>query len=200
MRFTYRSLICALISGALCLAQSSKVAGDMAAAQAGQASIQVVVQAKSGSLTQLVSNLLSLGLTVVSQAPLLNMLTVVVTPLQLNTVVNDPNVTYVSPNRPVRYMSDSAASASGAAAAAQQFGVDGHGVTVAVIDSGIDAHADVRGGLLPRILYSESFLPNNLSAADAWGHGTHVAGIIGGAGSASTGPQYRLLSKVLHRA
>ena len=61
-------------------------------------------------------------------------------------------------------------------------GVTGQGVTVAVIDSGISAHQ----ALAQRVLANVSFVTGDPSVADAYGHGTHVAGIITGNGSAAS--------------
>src|SRR5262249_3857345 len=68
------------------------------------------------------------------------------------------------------------------------FGYDGTGVGVAVIDSGIAAHDDLKrpDGLSSRLVYSESFL-TALDASDQFGHGTHVAGIVGSSGHDSSG-------------
>src|SRR5277367_2677857 len=98
----------------------------------------------------------------------------------------DPDVLYVSPDRTV-HLSDyeSFASAVEADVAAQQYGFDGTGVGVAVIDSGVADHADFHNANGTRVVHSESFVPGNTSTVDAYGHGTHVSGILGGNGSAS---------------
>jgi serine protease AprX len=63
----------------------------------------------------------------------------------------------------------------------------GTGVTVAVIDSGITTfHPDFTTGGSSRVIANEKF-GNNLTTEDMYGHGTHVAGIIGGNGTASGG-------------
>ncbi len=66
-------------------------------------------------------------------------------------------------------------------------GLSGKGVTVAVVDSGIaDKHPDFMAGNQSRVI-ANTFFGNQGSAKDLYGHGTHVAGIIGGNGTASSG-------------
>ena len=93
----------------------------------------------------------------------------------------------MSPDRPVSLKNDyeSFASAVEADVASQQYGLDGTGIGVAVIDSGVADHKDFHNASGTRVVHSESFVVGNTSTVDAYGHGTHVSGIIGGNGSAS---------------
>lgn len=95
-----------------------------------------------------------------------------------------PDVAYVSPDRPNTPTFDDTASAVMADVARAQFALDGTGVGVAIIDSGVYPHDDLRksNNSGSRIVYSESFVPGDTSTNDAFGHGTHVAGIVGGNG------------------
>lgn len=97
---------------------------------------------------------------------------------------NHPDVVYISPDRPNKVASDDDIAAVEGDDARQQYGVDGTGVGVAIIDSGVFNHDDLQnaGGLGSRIVYSESFIPGDPSTNDAYGHGTHVAGILAGNG------------------
>jgi subtilisin family serine protease len=63
-------------------------------------------------------------------------------------------------------------------------GLDGKGVVVAVIDSGIDKnHPDLEG----KVVGEKNFVEDETAARDLLGHGTMVAGIIAGSGAASGG-------------
>src|SRR4029079_12059649 len=70
------------------------------------------------------------------------------------------------------------------APAAWAKGYTGMGVTVAVLDTGIDAdHPDLAG----LVDGQASFVPGEDALTDVNGHGTHVASTIVGTGAASAG-------------
>ncbi|MFE9993723.1 S8 family serine peptidase [Streptomyces avermitilis] len=69
--------------------------------------------------------------------------------------------------------------------AAWDAGLTGDGVTVAVLDTGVDtAHPDLAG----RVSRSKSFIDGE-EVADRNGHGTHVTSTVGGSGAASDGTE-----------
>ncbi len=125
----------------------------------------------------------------------------------LRTLASDPDVVFISPDRPIRSKLDNSAAAVNAAAA-WSAGFTGAGVGVAVIDSGMNADPNLSKGkpfafsydfTQPPAAAQAAALLANISgplaanakgvpstpAPDQFGHGQHVAGIIASNGQAS---------------
>lgn len=113
----------------------------------------------------------------------------------VNDLAQDPEVVYVSPDRPVRAKLDYTSAAVNAAAAWSR-NLYGSGVTVAIIDSGMNQSPDL--GATGAIVYNEDFtgeyqqnknVQDPKNAPDLFGHGQHVAGIIASNGKSSSCPK-----------
>jgi len=113
---------------------------------------------------------------------------------QLASLAADPEVTYISPDRPLSAASTGSPTAildyhtdAVNAPAAWAQGLDGTGVGVAIIDSGIADLADIHGKKKSgnsNVVYSQDFTGAPAGkTVDQYGHGTHVAGIIAGTGA-----------------
>ena len=188
-------LLAALGVASVAFGQSSKISPDLQNADPNE-NVRVIVQyaqmpqnntsAGSGGLlgtvldttTGLLNGVLNL---------VLNTIHAVVYTLpvsQMNTLASDPNVVYISPDRTLKGQLDYSAAAVNAGAA-WQAKLTGKGIGVAVIDSGITVSSDLSIlGLLPRVVYTQDFTGGN--GKDTYGHGTHVAGIIGANGISSS--------------
>src|SRR5215467_1048225 len=106
----------------------------------------------------------------------------------------DPEIASVTIDHPMKLMDDTTDTVIGANSAWNS-GFTGAGIGVAVIDSGInDNHPDLwdAAHTYSRVVYHQDFTGtpttnSNGANYDLYGHGTHVAGIIGGNGALSGG-------------
>jgi serine protease AprX len=103
----------------------------------------------------------------------------------LKQLARHPNVKKISLNRPAQGLVGRTAVTVGARAVQQTMGYTGAGVGVAIIDSGVSSWHDdltVASRTGQRVLHFKDFINSLPAPYDDWGHGTHVAGIVGGNG------------------
>src|SRR3954463_7875041 len=190
-------LLILIVSVTMAYADDSKISPELRNYPSTQKA-QVVVQYAPG--TQLncsgllglvgcvLNTILKLGGTVLGQLPLINGVVAVLDGNGIVNLSNQSNVVYISADRPLMPTLSNAAPAVNADFAWQS-NYTGAGIGIALIDSGVANHPDLYQGLFPisRVVYQQSFVPGNSSAADQYGHGTHIAGLIAGNGLSSTG-------------
>ena len=157
----------------------------------GDARVKVIVQSKASSSSGRLGGLLdAVGGVLVGLLSNLNIRIVEVTANAVPVLLADPDVTYVSLDATVR-PSGHVATTTGAQQVRAQKSLlglnstlDGSGITIAVLDSGIDSkHKSFATS--GKIKFSKDFTAENRTD-DPWGHGTHVAAIAAG-DSAPTG-------------
>ena len=182
-------------------ADNSKISPDLQNSTS-TAKVQVVIQYAPGTQVScggllglvdcLLNDVVKLGGTVLEQLPLVNGVVALLDHNGIVSLSNQSNVVYISKDRSLTPFFDNAAPAVNASAAWKS-NYTGAGIGIALIDSGVNSHLDLATtGLLPvsRVVYNQSFVPGDSSAADAYGHGTHIAGLIAGNGISSTGLIY----------
>src|SRR5689334_15028655 len=127
-----------------------------------------------------------LGGTLGRSLPVINATVATIPNALITALATYPPVAHISIDRGVAGAMERTGATVGAPAARQEFGVDGSGIGVAVIDSGVTAwHDDI--SLTHRVTRFVDFVGLQTSAYDDYGHGTHVAGIIAGSGYDSSG-------------
>jgi serine protease AprX len=182
-----RGTLCVLIlMTSLSFGQSSKLSKDLQGLPSGQ-SVDVIVQYFSAPTTADANAALLAG---ASKGKKLGTIKANRYTMLAGTAAKlagaDANVKYISPDRPLRGAMNYAVPAINADVA-HNWGFDGTGVGVAVIDSGVNSVADLQSSLKSsRVVYSQNFDTSANTTADLYGHGTHIAGIIAGNGNSSS--------------
>lgn len=187
------------------LAQSPPDVTDVEAALAGEPTARVIVVlqpveagvAQADQIARNQENVLGAldtpDFTVIQAYQTLPGLVGEVTPAGLAALRQQPEVAAIALDLPVA-TADFAPGASfiGAEAVWQDFGLNGAGVRVAVLDTGMDtAHVDLAASLVNQHCFNRNggCLPGggteSDNAQDENGHGTHVAGIVASRGQAS---------------
>ena len=168
--------------------------------------VQVIVVARH-NVDALEGDLHRAGVKHPQLVPIVHGLTAELTASQIDYLAGAANVERIMYDAPVRLSDtalDPAALASAYPAVMDAVGLwsnrvdplTGKGIGVAVIDSGVAPHLDFGS----RIVLNKNFNPAVAGAIDTYGHGTAVAGIIAGNGTASRGefigvaPQVNLIN------
>ena len=147
--------------------------------------VQVIIQFKSSPGILYLAALDLVGAVITRTYTLIPAIAVTLPAPQLLGLLSLTNIVYITPDRSMQSLLDISAPAVNAPIAWQN-GLDGTGIGVAVIDSGIASHADLNSANgASRVVYHQSFIDS--ATGDPYGHGTHVAGIVGGNGHNSLG-------------
>ena len=176
---------------------ASELSGLLAKARQGSTqsqTVKVIVQYRQVPRASHYAAMLGRGARLQSKLHMINSAAFTIPVSALTALEADPEIVSVSIDHPMNVMDDLTNAATGVSAA-WNAGYNGSGIGVAVIDSGInDGHPDLltAGGTASRVVYHQDFTGtattnSNGAQYDLYGHGTHVAGIIGGNGSLSGG-------------
>src|SRR5437660_6083019 len=161
--------------------------------------VDVIVQFKSNPTERRIAKVTGKGAALKQKLSAVNGAAFTSLPAEaLAQLAQDPEVAYISPDRPLQGTSnfDYTPESVNAPWAWQQLQLDGTGIGVAVVDSGVYPVGDLywynaaTGAYGSRVVYSQSFVPGTTDTSDYYGHGTHVAGIIAGAGWFSSGNHF----------
>jgi serine protease AprX len=163
-------------------------------AAAANETVKIIVQYKQVPRAEQEGRMQRLGARLNHRLSLVNGIALTIPVSALPALEADSEVVSVSLDHPLRGLDETTNMATNVPSA-WNAGLTGKGIGVAVIDSGInDNHPDLWDSTEShsRVVYHQDFTgtaTSNSSGAeyDLYGHGTHVAGIIGGNGYLSSG-------------
>jgi len=185
---TFLTLCAVMLSASLALARTSKVSTDLAGTYVS-GNVDVIVQFDQVPTDSYHEKVLKRGGVVKRKLGSFKGAAYSMPAAELEELAKDPNVLFISPDRPLAHATNAVNdyhAASINATYAWSSGLHGNGIGIAVIDSGIASISDITSA---NVVYSQDFTGSG-TAVDQYGHGTHVSGIIAGNGAASTGSQY----------
>ena len=145
--------------------------------------VPVIVQFKDNNSTK--ETLLRLNESIKPNLPIIDAFSGYLPTDLVYRLSNDPSVDYISFDSKVYTLLD-IANPSIETYFPHDKGFEGEGITIAIIDTGVSPHNDL---VKPRnrIVGFKDFINYRESPYDDNGHGTHIAGIIGGNGYSSRG-------------
>jgi serine protease AprX len=234
MRYSQRILIAVLLMSSSVLGafgqQARPTMSSDLPALMGHSTVPVIIQYKVRPNSDHVSRIMNAGGAVSKVFSNVQGIAATVPGSAVSSLAADPDVAYISVDRPVASRTAWYDAEPINAPSVWTTGLDGTGIGIAVIDSGINATMADLGNAQPtkssggpwlpspwlpnpwlpvpsppngwqtggggnnRVVFAHNFLTNSSwrqsNTNDQYGHGTHVAGIIGGNGAMSTGQQY----------
>ncbi|HEX2640010.1 MAG TPA: S8 family serine peptidase, partial [Pyrinomonadaceae bacterium] len=163
----------------------------------GETRVDVILQAKNADDQALRALLASGKATVSDRVGKTNTLVVNLPLSAVQSLSASGLVNYISPDRAIKTLGHVENTTGTSQMRSQPAGygrsagytLDGSGVGIAILDSGIFAtqKSFTDGTGASRVVYSQSFVPGVTSTEDDYGHGTHVASIAAGNASRDTG-------------
>ncbi|MDH3784722.1 MAG: S8 family serine peptidase, partial [Acidobacteriota bacterium] len=178
-----------LVAGAFSpvMAKSDKHISDAVSAQAQSGELlrlMVAYDDRPGNLER--KQIKALGGKVLRQYKKMNRMAVELTADAAAVLAEQPGVAWVTLDHKVQANMDVAKDLAGVTEAIKApSGYDGAGVTVAVLDTGLDMHLDIQDQKVFMVDALQNFHIGG--TFDQSGHGTHIAGIIAGNGYDSDG-------------
>ena len=168
-----------------------KAAPEFSKTNGSTATVRVLIQTKGAPNANHDSALARANGNKRASFDILNMIVADVPLNQVAGLAARTDVVYVAPDRPVKAQMNLTNDTIGATQVQSEqagaSGVNGKGVGIAILDSGISAnHADFVANNKSRVIASVDFSGSKRSG-DADGHGTGVAGVAAGSGATSSG-------------
>ena len=167
---------------------SAKLHGDFAAANNSER-VNVIVRFTETPNARLHALVRHHGGELVRELAIINSAAYQIPSGKLLRLTARPEIAGISVDQQVKATMDTTAATVGAPTAWTDYGLTGKGIGVAVIDSGVAYHSDLFINGKPQVVYN-TFYRSDTTTDDLAGHGTHVAGIIAGNGTNSTGSGY----------
>ena len=173
--------------------QTGKLDTVLASRSSGGGRLPVIITVKNGTKPGVRRMLQAHGNPVVSDHWIVNAITARVHPEDLAELAGDPDVVSISTDADVAPSATTTTTDYSTVVSDLKQWLDlgnwftGSTITVAVIDSGIYDNGDFTGRILGTYEFTGGKLGVPLLPSDEFGHGTHVAGLIGASGALSAG-------------